>query len=381
MKDFSKAELLLTKRASCAALVALGSGYIAWRVWTGKGIFPTALGRGKDSHRVESTRLAANMTELIGRTPLVHLSSLSSQTGCLILAKAEHLNPGGSLYDREALAMIIKAEADGCLTPGKKQSVILHPTCREAAIGLALLSQARGYQLTVRGDSQLSPALAGVLNAVGVSVTDREGSDDSKLATTSANDPVSFNSVKQSANFEAHFGGTGPEILRQISQGNIAKIHGYVCQKQDWGALYGCGAYLQQQDSESKVFSVASCAEAEKTVPTGKRSVSFSSSNTQSPEVLQKEVRLDGCFQTTNTEVAEMGRYLLRNEGFFVGWSGATNLCGAVKLARQLPPGSVIVTLLTESGEWSINEFHSQAWLKDRGISLSATGSTLDFIK
>ncbi len=89
---------------------------------------------------------------------------------------------------------------------------------------------------------------------------------------------------------------------------------------------------------------------------------------------------MDGALKCSDLEAVEMGQYLLRNEGLFVGSSSAVNCVGAVKAARRLPPGSTIVTVLCDSGERHVSKFHDRSFLRDAGLSPSATGRTLDFV-
>ncbi len=198
---------------------------------------------------------AASVLDLIGNTPLVEVSELSPNPDVRILVKLEGQNPGGSVKDRIALAMVEEAEKDGLLTPG---ATLIEPSSGNTGIGLALVSRVKGYQLKVVLPDNVSPERRQLLQVWGAQIIDSPGSEGSNGAVRLANriheehpEWVYLYQYANHANPKAHYEGTGPEIWRDCPE-----VTHFVAGLGTSGTLLGVGRFLKERNPAIQVWAV-----------------------------------------------------------------------------------------------------------------------------
>lgn len=312
----------------------------------------------------------------IGRTPLLRLRKLSRLTGCEILAKAEYMNPGGSVKDRAALGMILAAEKAGLLRPG---GLIVEGTAGNTGIGLTLVGRARGYRMLAVLPEGIAEEKVALLHAVGAEVriapevpcTHPEHYV--RLAERLAGElPGAWwaNQFDNTANRRIHMETTGPEIWEQSG----GRVTGFVAAVGSGGTLAGCTLHLKSRRPRL----VAACAD-----PMGAAMYSWikdrraecGEGDSVAEGIGQNRVTrnvadapLDEAFIIPDRLAVAMQHHLLREEGVFVGLSAAINVCGAVRLAATRGPGQVIATILCDGGGRYVSRLFNERWLGDRGL-------------
>ncbi|HEY9568931.1 MAG TPA: cysteine synthase A [Thalassobaculum sp.] len=320
----------------------------------------------------------------IGDTPLIKLRAASERTGCTILGKAEFLNPGGSVKDRAALAIIEDAERNGRLRPG---GVIVEGTAGNTGIGLALVGNARGYRTVIvmpetqsqekkdmlrlcGADLRLVPAVPYRDPGNYVHVSQRIAED---LAKTEASGAIWANQFDNTANRDGHYRTTGPEIWAQTE----GKVDGFICSVGTGGTLAGTAMALKER-SPKVVIGVAD--------PMGSAIYSHfahgelkSQGSSITEGIGQGRVtrNLEGApvdepFQVTDEEMLPVIFDLLKQEGLCLGGSTGINVMGAIKLAEKLGPGHTIVTILCDGGTRYQSKLFNPAFLKEKGLPVPA---------
>ncbi len=314
----------------------------------------------------------------VGDTPLIEIPSLSALTGCRILGKAEHMNPGGSIKDRAAKFMIEGAEADGLLIKGSK-GVVVEGTAGNTGIGLALMCRARGYRCIIVMPNNQSDEKVSLLRALGAEVELVEPtafSNEAHYYHTAKRRAAEVNGYwanqfENLANARAHEQGTGPELWQQTE----GQLDGFVCSSGTGGTIGGLSKYLKAQKASLSTYLV-DCE--------GSSLFSQVTSGTLDAEgssVLEgigikrvtanfAEARLDGAFRGLDTEAIQMIHFLLKKDGLYIGGSAGLNCVGAVKLARRLGPGKTIATVLCDGGSRSQSKLFNKEWLSEHGFSL-----------
>ncbi len=286
--------------------------------------------------------------ERIGRTPLVRLRALTTPQMATVLVKCEHLNPGGSVKDRAALAMIEAAERDGRLVPG--QSVVIEATSGNTGVGLALVCAVKGYRLILTMPDNMSAERQAVLRAYGAELhlTPAAGVMRKAVETAvalAARIPGAFipQQFKNPENAEAHRRHTGPEILEQAGGPPDAFVAGVGT----GGTITGVGRALRAVRADVRIVAVEPASSA---VLTGGRPGPHSIQGIGAgfvPELLDRalvdEVR------TISEEDADAFRTrLAREEGLHVGISSGANVKIALDVAARLAPGMTVVTVLPD---------------------------------
>jgi len=331
-------------------------------------------------------RIANGFCEAIGRTPLIRLRHLSEATGCEIIGKAEFMNPGGSLKDRAALAMIEDAEASGALRPG---GTIVEGTAGNTGVGLALCGLARGYRSVFIVPDNFSHEKTDLLKSFGAEVR--------RVPPKPYKDPENFqhiarrtaealpggwwsNQFDNTANRTGHYRTTGPEIWEQTG----GRVTGFVTSIGSGGALSGISQFLKERSAAIRTV----CAD-----PHGAGMWSwfkhghtdFSDGDSVAEGIGQMRVtqnvasaQVDDAYRIADPVAVEMVYHLLRAEGLYLGLSSGINVAAAVKLARERRPGQVIVTLLCDGGGRYASKLFNPAWLAENGLSPRATG--LEFL-
>ncbi len=297
--------------------------------------------------------------ELIGRTPMVQLGKIPDADGARIWAKCEQFNPGGSVKDRIALAMIDAAEKAGTIVPGK--SVIVEPTSGNTGIGLALVCAAKGYRLILTMPESMSLERRQLLKSYGADLVltpeDRvmEGAV-AKAVELCQDNPTYFmpDQFRNKANPAVHRQTTGPEILEQLGE----PIHGFVAAIGTGGTITGVGSVLREAYPECRVIGIEPSASAVLSgKPAGPHKIQGIGAGFV-PDILDRNVMTElRCID--DRDAYDMKRRLAHEEGLLVGISAGANVKIAVDLARELGPGKNVVTILCDTGEryFSLDEY------------------------
>lgn len=324
----------------------------------------------------------------IGNTPLIYLPSLSKETGCKIYAKAEMCNPSGSIKDRAAKYIIKNAEASGNLKEG---DTIVEGTGGNTGIALSQIARSRGYNMIV-----VMP------NCIGIEKIDyqkRLGAEVYLQPLVPFTNPENYarkaeiiakergyffsNQFENISNFQSHFEESGPEIYRQTD----GKIDAFVCAAGTGGTISGISAYLKSKKQSCKTYLIDPSGSVLFNYVTKGELISSGSSMIEGIGIGRittnfSKAQLDDAIQGSDSEAVNMAYYLLKNEGLFIGPSAALNVVGAVKVARKMPAGSTVVTILCDSGERYVSKLYNAAWLEQEKLTPIEINSTcLDFVK
>ena len=299
------------------------------------------------------SRIYTSADQLIGRTPLLELTHIEKKfdLNARILAKLEYFNPGGSVKDRVALAMIDDAEAKGALKPG---SVIIEPTSGNTGIGLASVAAARGYRIIIVMPETMSVERRQLMKAYGAELVLTEGAKGMKGAIAKAEElakeiPGSFvpGQFVNPANPKAHFETTGPEIWADTD----GQVDYFVAGVGTGGTVTGVGRYLKSQNAAVKVVAVEPKSSAVlSTGVAGAHKIQGIGAGFV-PEVLDTAV-YDEIIAVADEDAFRLGRELGRSEGVLVGISSGAALWAAIELAkRPESAGKTIVALLPDTGD------------------------------
>src|SRR5664279_3002514 len=312
----------------------------------------------------------------VGNTPLILLKKLSDVLGREILCKAEHLNPGGSVKDRAAKFMIEAAEAAGTLRPG---GTIVEGTAGNTGIGLAMLALARGYRaLIVMPDNQ-SPEKYAALRALRADVRTVKATKfadpnhfyhTAKRLGQELSDAVWTDQFENPANARAHYETTGPEIWRQTA----GQVDALVMSSGTGGTMGGISRFLKEKKPNIRVVLAD---------PPGSGLYSYVKSGELKCErdsitegigimrITQNFAQgiIDDAIRVSDAKVVEMARWLLTEEGLFVGSSSALNVWAAACVARDLPRGARVVTLLGDGGQRYQSRLFDEDWLAEKGLA------------
>ena len=318
----------------------------------------------------------------IGNTPLIRLQRASEATGCTILGKAEFLNPGGSVKDRAALYIIKDAEERGLLRPG---GVVVEGTAGNTGIGLALVGNARGYRTVIVMPETQSQEKKDMLRLCGADLrlvpaapysnpnnyVRFSGRLAEELAKSEPNGAIWANQFDNTANRRGHYETTGPEIWEQTG----GKIDGFTCSVGTGGTLSGVGIALKERNPNCKIYlsdpmgsGIFSWYEHHEFKPQG-NSITEGIGNNRETKNLEG-FRPDGQYQITDEEMLPVLFNLIQEEGLILGGSTGINICGAVRLARELGPGHTIVTVLCDSGTRYQSKLFNPDFLRERSLPL-----------
>lgn len=299
------------------------------------------------------TKIAKKLTELIGNTPLLELNKFSSFKGLEqpIIAKIESFNPGGSVKDRVALAMIEDAEDKGLLKPG---ATIIEPTSGNTGVGLALVAAVKGYKLILTMPETMSIERRNLVKAYGATVKLTSGKDGMKGAIKAAEElrdsipgSIILQQFENQANPQKHYETTGKEIWRDTD----GAVDIFVAGVGTGGTISGVGKYLKEQNPNVKVVAVEPTTSP---VLSGGQSGSHKIQGIGAgfiPSTYNSKY-VDEIFQVDNDEAILTGRQLAQSEGLLVGISSGAAVFAASELAKRPEnKGKRIVTLLPDTGE------------------------------
>ncbi|OAN56007.1 cysteine synthase A [Paramagnetospirillum marisnigri] len=326
------------------------------------------------------TDIRDGFLDSIGNTPLIRLKRASEETGCDILGKAEFLNPGGSVKDRAALAIIRDAEAKGLLKPG---GTVVEGTAGNTGIGLALVANALGYRTVivmpetqsqekkdmlrlVGADLRLVPAVpyANPGNYVRYSETLAK-----ELAATEPNGVLWANQFDNLANRMGHFHTTGQEIWRQTD----GKVDAFTCAVGTGGTLAGTGMALKEKNPKIKVVLADPMGSALYHHYAHGELKAEGTSITEGIGQGRITRNLEGApiddqVQVTDEEALPLIFRLVREEGLVLGGSSGINVMAAIKVAKALGPGHTVVTVLCDYGTRYQSKLFNPAFLRERNL-------------
>jgi cysteine synthase A len=296
-------------------------------------------------------KIANNMTELVGNTPLVTIRNLSRESGATIVGKLEYFNPMSSVKDRIACAMINAAEKSGQLKPG---GLIVEPTSGNTGIGLAFIAASRGYRIILTMPETMSQERRKLLKVLGAELVLTPGEKGMRGAIEKAEaivgeNPGSFmpQQFKNPANPAIHRLTTAEEIWRDTD----GKIDIFVAAVGTGGTITGCGELFKQRNPAVKVIAVEP---AESPVLSGGKPGQHKIQGIGAgfvPEVLDTRI-YDEIITIKSEDAADMARRLAKTEGIFAGISAGANVLAAFDVAKRPEnKGKMIVTILCDTGE------------------------------
>ena len=328
-------------------------------------------------------RYYRDFVDAVGNTPLIRLTGPSDATGCTILGKAEFLNPSGSVKDRAAKAIVLAAEASGALAPG---GTVVEGTAGNTGIGLAHVCNARGYRCVIVIPETQSPEKLDLLRALGAEVRPvpavpyKDPNNFQKLAGRLADElenAIWANQFDNLANREAHLATTGPEIWRDTD----GKVDAFVSTSGTGGTLAGTSTFLKSKNpqivtvladptgtatwhyvkhGEAKVVGGGSISEG---IGSTRITANFEGAPIDDAEMISDQECVDTVYR------------MLYEEGLFLGGSSGINVAAAIRVAKNLGPGHVIVTVLCDSGGRYQSRLYNAAWLKQKDLQPPARGA------
>ena len=318
----------------------------------------------------------------IGGTPLIHLRRASEETGCTILGKAEFLNPGGSVKDRAALAIVQDAESRGLIRAG---GTIVEGTAGNTGIGLALVASVRGYRTVIVIPETQSAEKKQALRLAGARLVEvpalpfanpgnyvhvaRRLADE--LAATETAGAFFAGQFDNLANRQAHAGTTGPEILAATN----GAVDGFVCAAGTGGTLAGTAQALRASKPGVRIALAdpeGSALHAFYTTGTLKAEGSSITEGIGQGRVTGNLAGFvpDVSFRIPDREALGRVFQLVREEGLSLGGSSGINVAGAVRLARELGPGHTVVTILCDGAARYASKLFNPAFLAERGLDV-----------
>jgi cysteine synthase A len=316
----------------------------------------------------------------VGQTPLIRLRRASEATGCEIFGKAEFLNPGGSVKDRAALAIIQDAEARGALKPG---GVIVEGTAGNTGIGLALVGNARGYRTVIVIPETQSQEKKDMLRLCGAELREVPAvpyKDPNNYVHVSGRLAEELNASEPSgaiwarqfdnqANRRGHYQTTGPEIWEQTE----GKVDGFICAVGTGGTLAGTGMFLKERSRDVKIGLADPPGAAlyhyyaHGELKAEGSSISEGIGQGRITGNLE-DAPVDFPYHIPDEESVPITFELLKHEGLVMGASTGVNVAGAMRLARELGPGHTIVTILCDWGTRYVSKLWNPAFLREKNL-------------
>jgi len=324
--------------------------------------------------------IRSDFLDAVGNTPLLKLRKASELTGCNILGKAEFMNPGGSVKDRAAKAIVLDAEAQGLLRPG---GVIVEGTAGNTGIGLALVANSLGYQTVIvipetqsqEKKDMLRLCRADLREVPAVPYRDENnyvkfsGRLAEELAKTEANGAIWANQFDNVANRKGHYENTGPEIFEQTN----GKVDAFICAVGTGGTLAGTGMALKERNPKIIISLADPLGAALHSFYTTGELSSWGGSITEGIgqgriTANLEDAPVDQSFQIPDEEALPICFDLLKEEGLCLGGSSGINVAGAIRLAQELGPGKTIVTILCDSGVRYQSKLFNPVFLREKGL-------------
>ena len=317
-----------------------------------------------------------SFSETVGSTPLIELHALSRALGRRILGKAEFLNPGGSVKDRAARAMVDDAEARGLVQPG---GTIVEGTAGNTGIALALVANERGYRCIICMPGDQSQEKVDLLRVYGADVrvvpavafTNPENYYHVARRVAEETEGAFWaNQFENTANRRAHEATTGPEIWKQCG----GRIDAFVAAAGTGGTLAGTSMALKARDSGVLTVLCDPMGSALYNYVNHGELVAEGDSDLEGIGIKRLTANFEGApidraIRATDAEAIAMAHWLLEHEGIFVGGSSGLNVLGAARVARELPSGSTVATILCDGGARYLSRIFSDAWMRESGFA------------
>ncbi|MCW5808040.1 MAG: cysteine synthase family protein [Deltaproteobacteria bacterium] len=328
-----------------------------------------------------------NLVDAIGSTPLIELRRVSAGLPVKVFIKCEHMNPGGSVKDRTARAIVVDAEARGLLAPG---ATMVEGTAGNTGVGLALLAAARGYRLVCVLPEKMAVDKRIALRQLGSEVIITRNAPLSNpdnfrnVAARLAEEHGWFltNQFHNPANIGAHYGtaqykGTGEEILAQLAAAGHDTISAFVCSSGTGGTITGVGRRLKERDANIQVVladpvgsSIADWINTGTLGPDGAFAVEGIGSGSV-PGNLHRDV-LDLGEKVSDADAFAMVERLVKEEGLTVGGSTGVNVVAALRVAARLPAGAPpVVTVAADQWDRYKSTKWMQAWMEREAASIT----------
>ncbi|MEH6477159.1 MAG: cysteine synthase A [Sneathiella sp.] len=324
-----------------------------------------------------------NFIDTIGNTPLIRLTAASEETGCEIYGKAEFLNPGGSVKDRAALAIIEDAEEKGLL---KKGGVIVEGTAGNTGIGLALVGNAKGYRTVIVMPETQTDEKKALLSFCGadlrlVAAKPYKDPDNyikysgrlaDELSKSEPNGAIWANQFDNVANKNGHYKTTGPEIWDQTG----GKIDGFICAVGSGGTLAGISDALRERNKNIRIGIADPMGAAlynyykNGELKSEGSSISEGIGQGRITENL-KGLEVDFPYQISDAEALTVLYDLNIHEGLQLGLSSGVNVAGAIRLAKEMGPGHTIVTVLCDTAQKYFSKLMDVDMLKEKDLPIA----------
>ena len=323
-----------------------------------------------------------NFIDAIGNTPLIRLNGPSNETGCNILGKAEYSNPGGSIKDRAAWAIIKDSEEKNIL---KENGIIVEGTAGNTGIGLTLIGNSRGYKsIIVMPDTQTREKID-ILKYIGAELrlvpakpykdpnnfVKYSGRLAEEMSKNNNGNVLWANQFDNVANYLGHYQTTGQEIWRQTK----GKIDGFICSSGTGGTIAGVGKALKERNKNIKICLADPKGSALYNFIKFKELKSEGNSITEgigSSRITANfsEAPIDDAFSVDDVDALTEIYKLIENEGLSLGTSSGINVAGAISLAKELGPGKTIVTMLCDKSDRYHSKLFNKDFLKEKNLPI-----------
>ena len=321
-----------------------------------------------------------NFLESIGNTQLIKLKMASEITGCNIYGKAEYQNPGGSVKDRAALALIKDAEEKKLITKG---GTIVEGTAGNTGIGLCLLGNSIGYKTIIVMNDNQTQEKKDLLRNIGADlrlVPPKPYKDENnfvkyagrladELKSSNNHGVVWANQFDNTANMKGHYETTGPEIWEQTD----GKVDGFVCSSGTGGTIAGVSSFLKEKNKDIKIYlSDPSGSSLYNYVENGdlKSEGNSITEGIGSSRITANfaKATIDGAFSISDHESLPVLFDLIEKEGLSLGTSCGVNIAGAIRLGKLLGPGKTIVTILCDKSDKYNSKLFNKSFLQEKGL-------------
>ena len=316
----------------------------------------------------------------IGNTPLIKLRVASEITGCNIYGKAEFLNPGGSVKDRAALALIKDAQEKKLISKG---GTVVEGTAGNTGIGLGLLGNSLGYKTIIVMNDNQTQEKKDLLRNLGAElrlVPAKPYKDDNnyikvasrlaqELKPSNNNGVIWANQFDNTANAKGHYEGTGQEIWKQTD----GKVDGFVCSSGTGGTISGVSNALKEKNKNIKIYlSDPKGSSLCNYIKSGElKSEGGSITEGIGSSRITKnfgEAKIDDAYSIDDHESLPILYDLIQNEGLSLGTSCGVNIAGAIRLGKELGPGKTIVTILCDRSDKYSSKMFNKKFLEEKGL-------------